>query len=1222
MGLLSVISKLYHAYIFELYIILIILVCGYLITILVIYIVWHQVGKRYRRLKKNVKLLDGVIKDVEEVSEAGRKLDEQPNQLRDSQLKAGVTVQIADSERDWVDATKAMVRMAQDCHDSYQKLSERRKTLGLTLSAIMDWNKIRRLKAEFDSCLWEMYQIWEKRIQICKSIEQSRSIVRSLQNRPIEEHQSHPYKRAPPTVSIERNLKVLFANNPELVSDSDKQKEIEYLIKFPVQLLHSFLRDLEGLKLESQTEKAWVEEAEEIFDELQHEIDKVQKMAKVMRWLPFLGNWMTRRWVKNSFGQINKQLWTLIFKKYMIDFSFIKRVPSKSVGPSPKKKTQATTDDKEILDLLDEFHKQLNLEQSKVSSRLKQLLDDFKQVHRLLKDAKAVEGLNNSRMAWKDQIKIIVKDAISSLSSSQPQRSNTSTQKEIDPWPKSSTEIERFEQAMEFLGMSMEVCRTKLSEETNSVVGLEDNIHEVVSLLTTNDTTENCSTLSIVGMMGIGKTTLAKMVFNHAAIQKHFEFRYWVSLTDIVDNKHEILKRVGENVLANHGERTEKGYSFKEVNDFLKGRKYLVVLDKISSKETWDTLKEAFRDKICESRILLTTRDKSVASHVDLTSIMYPLKLRTQEESWDLFNQMVRFQAEPSKPDHGLSPELKKLAEKVVGRCGGLPSSILNHGYLLSGKEVTSKDLSRVLEHVTPNQTPWSENLETNAKDFPPHLSQCLSYFGQFPRDTKISSRRLVVLWVAEGLVKQSGEKQEPLKSVAEKYLSELIIRNLVQEVERQLNGRVKTCSFPSVLRELWLRENPSSGFDQHVLYYSIEKDSSFGGNINSSTPNILQSYRNPLSLLCFDTREGDNPGVAFGHYLKKGIASGHLLYLKVLDLEHVFRPHLPKSIGKLIQLTYLGLRWTYLETIPSSIGNLVNLETLDVKHTYIRTLPSSIWKLKKLQNLYMSEISRSKIEHQPERKCKGNQRNKKFLQNLQILRGAFVDKESPLKDAFNMMKNLQILDLSFQLEWSQQKALAESLVELKRLQKLTLKSFDEMGQPQDLHVTQLSGLVDLYYLSLYGKLKNPSIVININGLPQSLTDLTLSASRLSNDPMPELEKLHNLKSLCLYSASYTGKHMVCSSGGFPQLKILKLWMLQELKEWKMKEQAMPSLKQVEIRSCKKLKVPNTTELRHLKTLRELKLKDMPVDFTKTIENNKDRIWGHIAVFPIIIIDQ
>lgn len=286
---------------------------------------------------------------------------------------------------------------------------------------------------------------------------------------------------------------------------------------------------------------------------------------------------------------------------------------------------------------------------------------------------------------------------------------------------------------MEFLAISMEVCHIKLSEETNSVVGLEDNTHEVVSLLTTNDTTEHCSALSIVEMMGIGKTTLAQKVFEHPAIQKHFEFRYWVSLTDIVDDKHEILKRLDENVLENHGERTEKDYSFKEVNDFLKGRRCLVVLDKISSKETWDTSKEAFRDKISESRILLTARDKSVASHVDLTSIMYPLKLRTQEESWDLFKLMVRFQAEPSKADHGLSPEFKKLAEKVVGRCGGLPSSILNHGYLLSGKEVTSMDLSRVLEHVTPNQTPWSENLETNAKDLPPHLSQCLSYFGQFP---------------------------------------------------------------------------------------------------------------------------------------------------------------------------------------------------------------------------------------------------------------------------------------------------------------------------------------------------------------------------------------------------------------------------------------------------------------------------------------------------------
>ena len=196
--------------------------------------------------------------------------------------------------------------------------------------------------------------------------------------------------------------------------------------------------------------------------------------------------------------------------------------------------------------------------------------------------------------------------------------------------------------------------------------------------------------------------------------------------------------------------------------------------------------------------------------------------------------------------------------------------------------------------------TPWSENLETNAKDLPPHLSQCLSYFGQFPRDAKISSRRLVVLWVAEGLVKQSGDKQEPLKSVAEKYLSELIKRNLVQEVERKLNGRVKTCSFPSVLRELWLRENPSSGFDQHVLYYSIEKDSSFGGNINSSTPNILQSIRNPLSLLCFDTRERDKPGVAFGHYHKKGIASGHLLYLKRKQTDQIQKVYCTTNSPKL----------------------------------------------------------------------------------------------------------------------------------------------------------------------------------------------------------------------------------------------------------------------------------------------------------------------------------
>lgn len=125
------------------------------------------------------------------------------------------------------------------------------------------------------------------------------------------------------------------------------------------------------------------------------------------------------------------------------------------------------------------------------------------------------------------------------------------------------------------------------------MVGLEDNVPEMVSQLTTE--TEPFSTLPIVGMEGIGKTTLATVVYNHKAIQKHFPFRYWVALSNTVDcNKDVLLKRLGKNVLPNHRIGKEKEYSFKEVNDFLKPKRYLLVLDKVSNKEIWDTLKEAF----------------------------------------------------------------------------------------------------------------------------------------------------------------------------------------------------------------------------------------------------------------------------------------------------------------------------------------------------------------------------------------------------------------------------------------------------------------------------------------------------------------------------------------------------------------------------------------------------------------------------------------------------
>uniref|UniRef100_A0A7N2LLN3 NB-ARC domain-containing protein n=1 Tax=Quercus lobata TaxID=97700 RepID=A0A7N2LLN3_QUELO len=597
-------------------------------------------------------------------------------------------------------------------------------------------------------------------------------------------------------------------------------------------------------------------------------------------------------------------------------------------------------------------------------------------------------------------------------------------------------------------------------------------------------------------------------------------------------------------------------------------------------KETWDTLKEAFLDNKYGSRILLTTRDKSVASHADPSCFSYRLRLRTKDESWDLFTQMV--------PQPQLSQDLKRQAEKLVRRCGGLPLSIFSIGYLLSGKKVTTGELSRALEHINPYQTPWIDNWETNRKDLSPNLGKCLSHFAQFPKDSEISAKRLVALWVAEEFVQKTDK---PLESVAKQNLKHLIECNLVQELERKHNGKVLSCGLPSALQELWSRPDSTLTPDQRLPYYFVQMDT-----ISSQ-------------------RHGDKPGKEIGDFLRMGIASGHLLHLEVLDLEHIFRPHLPRSIGRLTRLKYLGLRWTYLEEIPSSIGNLVNLQTLDLKHTYIHTLPGSIWKLQNLQNLFMNGIYRSRFAPQQRRNFLDHLRGN-LLQNLEVLWGAFMDNDSPLKDALKLLKNLRKLELAFQLDLSQQNELAKSLVELNHIQTLKLKSVDEMGRPKDIDSNHLSGLINLSDLYLFGRLLKPSIIVNITGLPQSLTELTLSASQLSNDPLPELEKFYNLKSLSFYSGSYIGKRMVCSNGGFRQLLFLKFFLLHELEEWTVEEQAMPNLKRLEIRSCKRLKVP--FGLGNLKSVREFKIEDMPEEFKTSIEKKtKELNWGEgdVAIF-------
>jgi hypothetical protein len=259
------------------------------------------------------------------------------------------------------------------------------------------------------------------------------------------------------------------------------------------------------------------------------------------------------------------------------------------------------------------------------------------------------------------------------------------------------------------------------------------------------------------------------------------------------------------------------------------------------------------------------------------------------------------------------------------------------------------------------------------------------------------------------------------------------------------------------------------------------------------------------------------------------------------------------------------------------------------------------------LRHLFLSETYRTKFPPQP----KDNS-----LSDLQTLWGLFVDEETPVKDGLDKLVNITKLGLACQSMSQNQQAMiaqletvADWIKKLKHLQSLRLKSRDEEGRPWDLHLKSFENNVNLTDMYLLGSLSSSSVLLS--QFPKSLVELTLSHSKLQDDPMKLLKFFPKLQILCLLAESYTGITMVCESQSFPQLHVLKLWVLEQLQEWKIEHGALPCLRQLEIRSCRNLqRLPDG--LKHVNTLLELKLTNMPEE----INTEPDNIPPNCQVVP------
>uniref|UniRef100_A0ACD5XYC6 Uncharacterized protein n=1 Tax=Avena sativa TaxID=4498 RepID=A0ACD5XYC6_AVESA len=539
------------------------------------------------------------------------------------------------------------------------------------------------------------------------------------------------------------------------------------------------------------------------------------------------------------------------------------------------------------------------------------------------------------------------------------------------------------------------------SEKTNPGIVFDGRTSEFIDSLLNNHGDQQLKVVSILGSGCLGKTTLAKALYNKAARKFHCRALIRVSKKpDINRLFHDVLSQIQKKQpLDDDDDDYTQHHITHNIREHLLGKRYLIIMDDLWDRSAWDVISSVFPEGSQGSRIITTTQLEDVALACCCSDHVFEIKPLDDVHSKMLFFGRI------FRSGRNCSEEFKQVASDIIEICGGLPLATASIASMVANQPTLSMDLLTYIHDSLSSYLPAESTTERTRQvmnlsynNLPHYLKTCLLYLIMYPEGSIIFKCDLVKQWAAEGFILTI--KRHNVEEIAGNYFDELVDRRFIQPIYDNHSNEVVSCTVHDVVHNL-------------IAHKSLEEN--FIVVVDQNQKNMALSHNVHRLSLCFgDAKYAKTPSnirksrvhsLGFFGSFECMPCIGEFKILRVLNLQQsVHHPGKDPAaldltgISDLLHLRYLKIACDGCLKLPNNMRTLLCLETLDLKDTpsgtyvpwdiiYLPHLlnlslpdntdlldwyvcPQIIGKLNSLQNLYVAIYSAPSSYHLHRRMC------------------------------------------------------------------------------------------------------------------------------------------------------------------------------------------------------------------------------------------------------------